>query len=112
MSHIQASSLIYLRDLYDHTIQIMDTVETFRDMVSGLLDIYLSSISNRMNEVMKVLTIISTVFIPLSFIVGLYGMNFVNMPELQWKWGYFAVWVVMTLVVLGMLIYFRRKKWI
>jgi magnesium transporter len=108
----QQSSLIYLRDLYDHTIQVIDTVETFRDMVSGLLDIYLSSISNRMNEVMKVLTIISTVFIPLSFIVGLYGMNFVYMPELQWKWGYFAIWVLIILVVLGMLTYFRRKKWI
>lgn len=108
----QQSSLIYLRDLYDHTIQIIDTVETFRDMVSGLLDIYLSSISNRMNEIMKVLTIISTVFIPLSFIVGLYGMNFVYMPELHWKWGYFAVWAVMILIVLGMLSFFRGKKWI
>jgi magnesium transporter len=107
----QQSSLVYLRDVYDHTIQIMDTVETFRDMVAGLLDIYLSSISNRMNEVMKVLTIISTVFIPLSFIVGLYGMNFVYMPELQWKWGYFAVWAVMIVIVLGMLTFFRRKKW-
>ncbi|MCJ7626341.1 MAG: magnesium/cobalt transporter CorA, partial [Anaerolineaceae bacterium] len=105
------SSLIYLRDVYDHTIQIIDTVETFRDMVSGMLDIYLSSISNRMNEVMKVLTIIATVFIPLSFIVGLYGMNFSYMPELQWKWGYFVVWGVIITVVVGMLTYFRRKKW-
>jgi magnesium transporter len=108
----QHSSLVYLRDVYDHSIQIIDTVETFRDMVSGLLDIYLSSISNRMNEVMKVLTIISTVFIPLSFIASVYGMNFVFMPELQWKWGYFTIWVVMILLVLGMLTYFRRKKWI
>jgi magnesium transporter len=107
----QESSLIYLRDVYDHTIQIIDTVETFRDMVSGMLDIYLSSISNRMNEVMKVLTIIATVFIPLSFIVGLYGMNFNYMPELQWKWGYFGVWGVIISVVVGMLVYFRRKKW-
>lgn len=107
----QESSLIYLRDAYDHTIQIIDTVETFRDMVSGMLDIYLSSISNRMNEVMKVLTIIATVFIPLSFIVGLYGMNFKYMPELQWKWGYFMVWGVIISVVVGMLAYFRRKKW-
>jgi magnesium transporter len=106
------SSLIYLRDVYDHTIQIIDTVETFRDMVSGLLDIYLSSISNRMNEVMKVLTIISTVFIPLSFLVGLYGMNFSYMPELQWKWGYPALWLVIIFVVLGMLTFFRRKKWL
>ena len=107
----QESSLIYLRDVYDHTIQIIDTVETFRDMVSGMLDIYLSSISNRMNEVMKVLTIIATVFIPLSFIVGVYGMNFSYMPELQWKWGYFIVWGVIIIVVVGMLAYFRRKKW-
>ena len=108
----QKSSLIYMRDLYDHTIQIIDIVETFRDMISGMLDVYLSSISNRMNEIMKVLTIISTVFIPLSFIVGLYGMNFENMPELNWKWGYLGVWVVIISVVIGMLIYFRRKKWL
>ena len=105
------SSLIYLRDVYEHTIQIIDTVETFRDMVSGMLDIYLASVSNRMNEVMKVLTIIATVFIPLSFIVGLYGMNFNYMPELKWKWGYFMVWGVIISVVVGMLAYFRRKKW-
>jgi magnesium transporter len=108
----QESSLIYLRDVYDHTIQIIDTVETFRDMVSGMLDIYLSSISNRMNEIMKVLTIIATVFIPLSFIVGLYGMNFNYMPELQWKWGYFMVWGVIISVIVGMLTYFRKKKWL
>jgi magnesium transporter len=108
----QESSLIYLRDVYDHTIQIIDTIETFRDMVSGMLDIFLSSVSNRMNEVMKVLTIIATVFIPLSFIVGLYGMNFSYMPELQWKWGYFGVWGVIICVVVGMLIYFRKKKWL
>jgi len=97
----QESSLIYLRDIYDHTIQIIDTVETYRDMVSGMLDIYLSSMSNRMNEVM-----------PLSFIVGLYGMNFNYMPELQWKWGYFIVWGVIISVVVGMLTYFRKKKWL
>ncbi|MBU1659971.1 MAG: magnesium/cobalt transporter CorA [Chloroflexi bacterium] len=107
----QETSLIYLRDVYDHTIQIIDTVETFRDMASGMLDIYLSSVSNRMNEVMKVLTVIATVFMPLSFIVGLYGMNFRYMPELQWKWGYFGVWGVVISVVAGMLAYFRRKKW-
>jgi magnesium transporter len=105
------SSLIYLRDVYDHTIQIIDTVETFRDIVSGMLDIYLSSISNRLNEVLKVLTIIATVFIPLSFIVGLYGMNFNYMPELQWKWGYPMVWGVIISVVVVMLTYFHRKKW-
>jgi magnesium transporter len=108
----QGSTLIYLQDVYDHTIQVIDTVETFRDMVSGMLDIYLSSVSNRMNEVMKVLTIIATVFMPLSFIVGLYGMNFQYMPELGWKWGYLGVWIIIILVVVGMLTYFRRKKWL
>ncbi len=109
---VKESSLIYLRDIYDHTIQIIDNVETFRDMLSGMLDIYLSSISNRMNEVMKVLTIIATLFIPLTFIVGLYGMNFKNMPELEWPWGYPVVLLLMLTVVVFMLIYFRRKKWI
>ena len=109
---LKPTTLIYLRDVYDHTIQIIDTVETFRDIVSGMLDIYLSSVSNRMNEVMKVLTVIATVFIPLSFIVGVYGMNFKYMPELGWKWGYLGVWVVVLLVVVGMLVFFRRKKWL
>ncbi len=107
----QEPTLIYLRDVYDHVIQIIDTVETFREMASGMLDIYLSSVSNRMNEVMKVLTMIATIFIPLSFIVGLYGMNFQYMPELGWHWGYFMVWGVILAVVAGMVIYFRRKKW-
>ena len=98
--------------MYDHTIQVIDTIETFRDMVSGMLDIYLSSISNRMNEVMKVLTIIATIFIPLTFIAGVYGMNFANMPELQWPWGYFMVWGVMIIIFIGMLIFFKRKKWL
>jgi len=109
---IQESTRPYLRDVYDHTIQIIDTVETFRDMVSGLMDVYLSSISNRMNEVMKVLTIIATIFIPLSFIAGLYGMNFGYMPELQWRYGYFAILGVMLAVGVGMLLYFRRKRWL
>jgi magnesium transporter len=109
---VKESSVIYLRDIYDHTIQIIDNIETFRDMLSGMLDIYLSSISNRMNEVMKVLTIIATLFIPLTFIVGLYGMNFKNMPELEWPWGYPVVLLIMLTVVVFMLIYFRRKKWI
>jgi magnesium transporter len=106
------SSLVYLRDVYDHTIQIIDTIETFRDMVSGMLDIYLSSVSNRMNEVMKVLTVIATIFIPLTFIVGVYGMNFAYIPELQWHWGYFAVWGLMIVIFIGMMIYFRRRKWL
>ena len=108
----QPETLVYLRDVYDHTIQVIDTIETFRDMVTGMLDIYLSSISNRMNEVMKVLTIIATIFIPLTFIAGVYGMNFSYMPELQWPWGYYGVWGVMVIVFAGMLIYFKRKGWL
>jgi len=109
---IKEATLIYLRDLYDHTIQVIETVETLRDMLSGMLDIYLSSVSNRMNAVIKVLTIIATIFMPLTFIVGLYGMNFKHMPELQWRWGYPAVLLLMVGVTVGMLIFFRRKKWL
>lgn len=108
---IQESTGVYLRDVYDHTIQVIDTVETFRDMISGMLDIYLSSINNRMNEVMKVLTIIATIFIPLTFLAGIYGMNFRYMPELNWPWGYPIVLLVMTAVGISMMLYFRRKKW-
>jgi magnesium transporter len=103
---------VYLRDVYDHTIQIIDTIESFRDMVSGMLDIYLSSISNKMNSVMKVLTIIATIFIPLTFVAGIYGMNFESMPELRWKYGYAAVWVVMLTIGMAMVVYFRRRKWL
>jgi len=111
-SLIKESTVIYLRDIYDHTIQVIDNIETFRDMLSGMMDIYLSSISNRMNEIMKVLTIIATIFIPLTFIVGLYGMNFKYMPELSWPWGYPLILALMLAVAVFMLIYFRRKKWI
>jgi magnesium transporter len=111
-SLIQESTGIYLRDVYDHTIQVIDTIETFRDMVSGMLDIYLSSISNKMNEVMKVLTIIATIFIPLTFVAGIYGMNFEYMPELRWHWGYFTVWLVMVAIVVSMVFYFRGRKWL
>jgi magnesium transporter len=111
-SLIKKTTLVYLRDVYDHTIQVIDTIETFRDMLSGMLDIYLSSISNRMNEIMKVLTIIATIFIPLTFIVGLYGMNFKYMPELEWPWGYPLVLLFMLGVSGYMIFYFRRKKWI
>ena len=111
-SLIDESTGIYLRDVYDHTIQVVDTVETFRDMVSGMLDIYLSSISNKMNEVMKVLTIIATIFIPLTFVAGLYGMNFKYIPELEWHWGYFAALFVMAMIGFGMVMYFRNKKWL
>ncbi|HUV93317.1 MAG TPA: CorA family divalent cation transporter, partial [Anaerolineae bacterium] len=106
------STEVYFRDVYDHAFQVMDTVETFRDMLSGMLEMYLSSVSNRMNEIMKVLTIIATLFIPLTFITGVYGMNFKHMPELEWRWGYLLVWVVMFVVAALMLLYFRRKKWL
>jgi magnesium transporter len=109
---INKSTFVYLRDVYDHTIQIMDAVETFRDMLSGMLDIYLSSVSNRMNEVMKVLTVIATIFIPLTFVAGIYGMNFKFMPELDQTWSYPAVLVLMLVVALLMVMFFRRKKWI
>lgn len=107
-----ASTLVYLRDVYDHTIQVIDTVETFREMLSGMMDIYLSSISNRMNEIMKVLTVIATIFMPLTFIAGVYGMNFKYMPELDWRWGYPASLLLMLVIGVAMGIYFHRKKWV
>ena len=103
---------IYLRDLYDHTIQVIDTVETFRDVVSGMLDIYLSSVSNKMNEIMKVLTIFAAIFIPLTFIAGIYGMNFEYMPELKWHGSYFTVLLVMVAIGFGLFLYFWKKKWL
>ncbi len=115
---IKGSSKVYLRDLYEHTIQVIDTVETFRDMVSGLLDIYLSSISNKMNEVMKVLTIIATIFIPLGFLAGVYGMNFdtsksaLNMPELGLPFGYILFWILALMIGGGLFIFFKRKRWL
>jgi magnesium transporter len=111
-SLVHEKTTIFLRDLYDHTIQVIDTVETLRDMVSGMLDVFLSSVSNRMNEVMKVLTIIATIFIPLTFIAGIYGMNFKFMPELEWHWGYPLVWSIMIVVGVVMLFYFKRRKWL
>jgi len=114
---IAEQNQVYYRDCYDHTIQIMDLIETYRDMVSGLLDIYLSSVSYHLNEIMRVLTMIATIFIPLTFIVGIYGMNFDiaqspwAMPELHWYFGYPLVWLAMLGVVIGMVIYFKRKKW-
>ena len=109
---IHEATVIYLRDVYDHTVQIMDTIEVYREMLSGMLDIYLSSVSNRLNSVMKVLTIIATIFMPLTFIAGIYGMNFKYMPELRWRWGYPAVWLVVLIIGISMLIYFKRKKWL
>jgi magnesium transporter len=110
--YIQKATQKFFRDVYDHTIQVIDTVETFRDMLSGMHDTYLSSISNRMNEVMKVLTIIATIFIPLTFIAGIYGMNFDFMPELKWRWAYFGVWGVIVAIAVIMVLFFRRKKWL
>ncbi|NIO29748.1 MAG: magnesium/cobalt transporter CorA [Candidatus Latescibacteria bacterium] len=103
---------VFLRDVYDHTIQVIDAVESFRDVTSGMQDLYLSSISNKMNEVMKVLTIIATIFIPITFVAGIYGMNFEFMPELKWRWSYPIVWAIIAGVFFGMLTYFRRKRWI
>ncbi len=103
---------IFFRDVYDHAIQIMDATETLRDMLSGMLDIYLSSMSNRINEIMRVLTLIATIFMPITFIAGFYGMNFKYMPELDWKWGYAAVIGVMAAVTGWMLLLFRRRKWL
>lgn len=108
---IKSSTVPYLRDVYDHTIHAIDTMETSRDIISGMLDIYLSSISYRLNEVMKVLTIIATLFIPLTFVAGWYGMNFKNMPEYDWRYGYPAVILVAICIAVGMLIYFKRKRW-
>jgi magnesium transporter len=103
---------VYLRDVYDHTIQVIDTIETFRDMLSGTLDVYLSSVSNKMNEVMKVLTIIATIFMPMTFIAGIYGMNFKYMPELDWHWAYPVIWAVIIVLGVLMLMGFKRKKWL
>lgn len=108
---VKNNTRLYIRDIYDHTIQIIDTVETYRDMIAGMIDIYLSSISNRLNEVMKILTIISTIFIPATFIASIYGMNFRFMPEISWKWSYLVVWFIILGISISMVIYFKRKKW-
>lgn len=108
---VKPEVLPYFRDLYDHTIQVIDTVETYRDLFSDIMDLYLSTLTLKMNEVMKVLTVISTIFIPLTFIVGVYGMNFDFMPELNWKYGYLFIWVVIVMVGGGMILFFKRRKW-
>jgi len=109
---IEESTFLYLRDVYDHVTIAMDSIETYRDILSGILDIYLSSISNRLNEVMKVLTIIATIFIPLTFIAGVYGMNFKYMPELEYHWGYHACLLGMAIIAGVMLVFFKRKGWL
>ena len=111
-SLIQETTQIFIRDLYDHTIQVMDTIESFRDVLSGLQDLYLSTVSNRMNEVMKVLTIMATIFIPLTFIAGIYGMNFEFMPELKWRWAYPVLWILLIAIFVFMIFWFKRKKWL
>jgi magnesium transporter len=109
---IKDTTRIYLRDIYDHTIQVIDSVEDFRDILSSMVDIYLSSVSNKMNDIMKVLTVIATIFIPLTFIAGVYGMNFEYMPEIKWRWGYPLALLFMATVATIMLTYFKKKKWI
>jgi magnesium transporter len=109
---IKKATRLFLRDLYDHTIRVIDTVETFRDLLSGMMDIYLSSVSNRMNEVMKVLTIISTIFVPVTFIAGVYGMNFKYFPELDSPYGYWICWAVMLTIMISFVVYFKKRKWL
>jgi magnesium transporter len=108
---IKPTTDVYLRDVHDHAIRVIDTVESYRDLLSGMMDIYLSSVSNKMNEVMKVLTIITTLFVPVTFIAGVYGMNFKYMPELESPWGYPVTWAVMLTVMISLLVYFKKKKW-
>jgi magnesium transporter len=109
---VRDDTKLFLRDLYDHAIHVIDTVETLRDIVAGMLEVYLSSVSNKLNQVMKVLTVMSSIFIPLTFVAGVYGMNFQYMPELQWKYGYPAAMLGMLTVALGLLGLFRKKEWL
>ena len=109
---IDPSVIIFYRDIYDHTVQMIETIESLRDVVAGMLDIYLSSVSYRLNEIIKVLTIFSTIFMPLTFLVGVYGMNFRYLPELGYQWAYPVLWVIMIGIVVVMLLYFRRRRWI
>lgn len=110
---IKKATKVFIRDLYDHTIQIIDTIESFREVVAGMMDLYMSAVSNRMNAVMKVLTIIATIFMPLAFVAGVFGMNFKHMPELEWQWSYpIGFWSVIVLIMLTMIVYFKRKNWL
>lgn len=109
---VREATRVYLRDVYDHVAHVIETVEALRETVAGLLEIYLTSLSNRLIEIMKVLTIIATMFMPLTFIAGIYGMNFRYMPKLEWRWGYPLVLLAMLAAAAGMFAYFRRKKWI
>lgn len=109
---VQDSTHIFFRDVYDHTIQVVDAIESMRDALTGMQDLYLSTLSNKMNEVMKVLTIMATIFIPLTFIAGIYGMNFKYMPELAWKWSYPVLWAILIAIFVFMLLWFKRKRWL
>ena len=109
---IQKKTITYYRDIYDHLIQVSENIDIYREMIWSLMDMYMTTISNKMNEVMKVLTIMASIFIPLTFIAGIYGMNFEHMPELHYKYSYYILWGVMIILFLGMLIYFKRKKWL
>ena len=117
---VTAPTRVFLRDCYDHTVRIMDLIESYREISGGLLELYLSAVGMRTNEIMRVLTVISAFFIPLTFLVGVYGMNFdyqngehwLNMPELHSRYGYVSLWVVMIICVTGMYVFFRRKKWL
>lgn len=109
---IHSSTHLYLRDVHDHVMRIIESIETHRDILASLLDIYLSSVSSKLNEVMKILTIFSAIFIPLTFVAGIYGMNFKHMPELDWKWGYPSVWVAFITIAISLYFFFKRKGWV
>jgi magnesium transporter len=109
---VDESTSLFVRDLYDHVLRIADLVETYRDMLNGIQELYHSELSLRTNNVMQILTIITTIFVPLTFLVGVYGMNFDNMPELHWKNGYFYLWGIMITISIALIFYFRRKKWV
>lgn len=109
---INEKTHIYLRDVYDHSIRVIESIESYREILTGLLDIYISNVSNKMNEVMKVLTVFASIFIPLTFLAGIYGMNFEYMPELKWKWAYPVLWIAFILIPLVLLVYFKRRKWL
>jgi len=109
---VHPETKVYLRDLYDHSVQVMDLIESYRDLATSLMEMYLSSVGLRTNEIMRVLTVISSIFIPLTFLAGVYGMNFEHMPELHTRWGYGALWGVMIVIAVGQLIFFHRRKWL
>lgn len=109
---IDESTHLFLRDVSDHAIRVMESIESYREIVTGLLDIYVSSVNNKMNEIMKVLTVFTSIFIPLTFISGIYGMNFEHMPELKWPWAYAVVWGLFITIPSVLLVFFKRKKWL